>query len=232
MRYSPFLRPFTLALLLAGSSPAATLVYNAELDLLSNNSAGSLQSTNFSSLGPLPKLNGTLNAGDQFQFTFSAPTGFLFQIFPTPAGSPFSGFSVQFATSSLINNSVETPGGSVSFSGATSPLPVPTRQFLGTGDQGEFAAIIEFPLEDFTFKSITATFTVPSGYSRTFTDFTPAVAFIVAGYSSRSDLGPAATLVADNSPAVPEPSSALLIPGAFALLALGKRLRQQRSRAH
>ncbi len=228
MHYSHFLRPFALALFLAGSSPAATLVYNAELRILESGFVAGAGLTTFEPLGPFPKLNGALNPGDQFQFTYSAPAGFLFRILPATAAGTSGGFYADWWDTGLILDPVDHPTGSVSFAAATAPVPVPTAQAITLGTTSTFRTFIEFAPGDFTFKSITATFTIPSGFSKTFTDFTPAAVRMIAFYRSDSDLGPAATLVPDNSSEVPEPSSALLIPAALALFALGKRQIQQR----
>lgn len=229
MHYSHFLRPFALALFLIGSSPAATLVYNAELGILEGGFLAGTGYTTFAPLGPVPKLNGALNPGDQFQFTYSAPAGFLFRILPVTAAGTFGGFYADWWDSGQIFSPVGHPTGSASFAAATAPAPVPTAQAITLGTTislaSTFRAFVDFAPGDFTFKSITATFTIPSGLSKTFTDFTPATVQMIAFYSSDSDLGPAATLVRDTSSEIPEPASALLIPGALALLALSKRAR-------
>ena len=209
-----------LLLLAAVYCPAAALVYNVDFGAPNSFFLGQTSRSFFQTTGPLPSLNGSLNAEDQLQLVFTAPDGFLFSILPTPAGATAGGFFAQFATADVLNNSTEFFTGTVSFAGATSAPPVPSTQVLILGDGGNLAANVEFAHDNFSFKSITASFTLPQGYSRSFNNFTPPVVIFGAIYGSRTNLGPAAALIPDTStPEVPEPATIFLVPGTLALLA-------------
>lgn len=211
--------------LFLGSSPAAILEYRAEFGtpIYSFDSQDGRGTTAFQVTGPKPTLTGTLNAGDQFRFVYSAPDGQLFSILPKPSGSTFSGFFVNWWSEFNVGLPRETPGTSISFVGASGPAPVPLSFDLSDGEFSHIRGLATFEVENFSFKSIAVTFTIPQGYSRTFTNFTPNLVSLTAFSLNATDPGPSAVLI----PQVPEPASILLVPGSLALLALrNRRFRQ------
>lgn len=207
------------------SAPAAILEYHAEFGApISSGGSGSAV-TRFQLTGPTPTLTGTLNPGDQFRFVYSAPSGSLFSILPKPFGSSGVYFNADFGTTSTVNITANFVGTTVSFVGASGPAPIPTITEFIAGAPDQIFGRVSFTADDFSFKSIVITTTVPAAYSATFTDFSPYIVRFEVFSAFFGNTGSLASLIDDPTPEVPEPATLTLSAAAVGALSLLRRTR-------
>ena len=102
------MRAFHLLFLLAVlQCPATTLVYNAQFTTPITDFGTGFVRSFFQVDGPTPTLSGTLNPGDQFQLVYSAPSGYLFRIFPPPASASTPGFFASLLSAQVTQQTFE-----------------------------------------------------------------------------------------------------------------------------
>ena len=207
------------------SSSAAVLEYRAEFGSTTTRSEGGLTYITFELAGPKPTLTGTLNAGDQFRFVYSAAPGFLFSIEPNLfAGSQF-GFYADLWTEGFLSFPQEIPGTSVEFFRLSGTVQNASYFAFESDASNRLHAAYVYSGGDFSFKSIGATFTIPQGFSRTFTNFSPNDVRLEAFSSQRNQ--PIASLIPDPDYNVPEPASIFLVASAMGVFALARHKRSR-----
>jgi hypothetical protein len=207
---------FSLA---AITSTAAVIEYQVVLDEVMIDALFNLRTTKFRTSTP-PAPPSQLNPGDEFRVTYNAPEGLLFRILPIP--SNIFPYEVSFYWSADgFPSAVNSAPATVSLNRPSqSLLPEPTGSFDYTNDN-RFALKGSFFTQDLTFKSITVSTTIPSGFSKSFADLLvdPYISVVFFGTDFRSTPVALGDFVAD----VPEPGSWLLITTSASILVLARR---------
>lgn len=219
-----------LSLMSAATSNAANLTHSTVLGAPFSTFSNSVGTTLFIPQGTVPTLTGTLAAGDLFTLHLSAPAGYLFKIHATPSGGIFEGLFLEWWSDdffSEISGSSTIGWYALQFGSASKQIDAfSSADVLEYNPQDQFKIRAKFLTDDVTFKSVSVSFIMPPGFSRTFNQHTPGSIAIAAGYSSTSNLGPIASLVADPDAPVPEPASCALVGASIGALLLARSKRR------
>jgi len=166
-------------------------------------------------VGAIPKLNGTLNPGDQFRITYSAPAGKLFKIEPRASTTDPNGY---FLTAEWWSDSAQfaspTAGSSVQFESLSGSTGAPSEFNLDYDTQGRIRGFIAFNASEMSFRSISMLFNLPPSISKTFTNLEPPFMSMFVFAYDESLRTPVASLIDAPTPRSPSPPLSSSFPAA------------------